>query len=167
VAIDPEAVKKLREMTGAGMLDCKKALEEAHGDFEKAKDILRAKGHEAATKRAERETVEGIVAAYLHHNGRYGALVELNCESDFVARTDDFTKLAQDIALHVAAANPSYLSEEEIPEGAEGRPEDLALLSQPFVRDESVTILDMVNEAISKTGENIRIRRFARFGLGS
>jgi len=166
VPVSTAAVKELRELTGAGMLDCKAALEEAGGDMDKAKEILRAKGHEAAAKRAERETAQGLVASYLHHDGRLGALVEVNCESDFVARTDDFTKLVQDIALQVAAANPSYLGEDEIPEGAEGRPQDLALLRQPFVRDESVTIQDMVNEAIGKTGENIRIRRFARFELG-
>ena len=160
------AVKELRELTGAGMLDCKTALEQANGDLEKAKDILRQKGHAAAAKRAERATAQGLVHAYLHHDGRLGAIVEVNCESDFVARTDDFRQLVQDIALQVAATNPYYLTPEEIPDGTEGDPKELCLLLQPFVRDESVAIQDMITEAISKTGENIRVRRFARFELG-
>jgi len=166
VAVSPEAVKELRELTGAGMLDCKHALEEAGGEFEKAKEILRRKGHALAAKRAERATAEGVVLSYLHHDGRLGALVEINCESDFVARTGDFQQLAQSIALQVAATNPQFVAPEDIPEGAEGDPKELCLLLQPFVRDESVSIQDMVNEAIRKTGENIRVRRFARFELG-
>ena len=164
--ISAAAVKELRELTGAGMLDCKTALESADGDLEKAKDILRQKGHAAAAKRAERVTAQGLVHAYLHHDSRLGALVEINCESDFVARTDDFRRLAQDIALQVAATNPSYLSPDDIPDGTEGDPKELCLLLQPFVRDESIAIQDMITEAISKTGENIRVRRFARFELG-
>jgi elongation factor Ts len=148
------------------MLDCKTALEQAKGDLEKAKDILRQKGHAAAAKRAERVTAQGLVQAYLHHDGRLGALVEINCESDFVARTDDFRRLAQDIALQVAATNPHYLSPDDIPNGTEGDPKELCLLLQPFVRDESLAIQDMITQAISKTGENIRVRRFARFELG-
>ena len=164
--ISPAAVKELRELTGAGMLDCKTALEQAKGDLEKAKDILRQKGHAAAAKRAERVTAQGLVHAYLHHDGRLGALVEINCESDFVARTDDFRRLAQNIALQVAATNPHYLSPDDIPNGTEGDPKELCLLLQPFVRDESLAIQDMITQAISKTGENIRVRRFARFELG-
>ena len=148
------------------MLDCKVALEEADGDFKKAKEILREKGHALAAKRAERSTAEGLIQTYLHHDGRLGALVEINCESDFVARTEDFRQLAQDIALHVAATNPAYVAPEDIPEDTEGDSAEVSLLSQPFVRDESVTIQDMIKEAISKTGENIRVRRFARFELG-
>ena len=166
MAVSPGAVKELRELTGAGMLACKDALEEADGDFEKAKAILAAKGHAAAAKRADRATAEGLVQAYLHHNGRVGALVEVNCESDFVARTDDFRELVKNIALHVAGANPQYVSPEEMPEGAEGDPKELCLMLQPFVKEDSVTIGDLVKEAISKTGENIRVRRFARFELG-
>ena len=166
MAVSSEAVKELRELTGAGMLDCKRALEEADGDFEKAKEILRQKGHAAAAKRAERATAEGLVQAYLHHNGRVGALVEVNCESDFVARTDDFRELVKNIALHVAGASPQYVAAEDVPEGTEGDPKELCLLLQPFVRDESVSIQEMVTEAIRKTGENIRVRRFARFELG-
>jgi elongation factor Ts len=166
VPIPAAAVKELRELTGAGMLDCKTALEQTDGDLEKAKDILRKKGHAAAAKRAQRVTAHGLVHAYLHHDSRLGALVELNCESDFVARTDDFRGLAQDIALQVAATSPRYLSPDDIPDGTEGDPKELCLLLQPFVRDESIAIQDMITEAISKMGENIRIRRFARFELG-
>lgn len=164
--ISAAAVKELRELTGAGMLDCKTALEQVDGDLEKAKEILRQKGHATAAKRAERVTAQGIVHAYLHHDSRLGALVELNCESDFVARTDDFRRLAQDIALQVAATSPRYLSPDDIPDGTEGDPKELCLLLQPFVRDESIAIQDMITEAIGKTGENIRVRRFARFELG-
>ncbi len=159
-------IKQLRELTGAGMLDCKHALEEAKGDIEKAKEILKKKGFAMAAKRAERATAQGLVQAYIHHDGRLGALVELNCESDFVARTDDFRQLAQDIALHVAGANPRYISPDDIPDGTEGDPKELCLLLQPFVRDESVTIQDLITETIRKTGENVRLRRFARFELG-
>jgi elongation factor Ts len=166
VPISAAAVKELRELTGAGMLDCKTALEQAKGDLDKAKDILRQKGHAAAAKRAERVTAQGLVHAYLHHDGRLGALVEINCESDFVARTGDFRRLTQDIALQVAATNPRYLSPDDIPDGTEGDPKELCLLLQPFVRDESVAIQDMITQTISKTGENIRVRRFARFELG-
>ncbi len=164
--VSPAAVKELRELTGAGMLDCKQALEEADGDFEKAKEILRQKGHAAAAKRAERATAEGLVQAYLHHDGRLGALVEVNCESDFVARTDDFGQLVQNIALQVAATDPRYVAPDDVPEDADGDPKELSLLPQPFVRDESVTIQEMVDETIRKTGENIRVRRIVRFELG-
>ena len=164
--VSPAAVKELRELTGAGMLDCKRSLEEAGGDFDKAKDILRKKGIALAAKKAERATAEGLVQTYLHHDGRLGALVEINCETDFVARTEDFSKLAQDIALQVAATNPTYLASDDIPQGTEGDAKQLCLLLQPFVRDESMTVADMVKETIRKTGENIRIRRFARFELG-
>jgi elongation factor Ts len=161
-----EDVKRLRELTGAGMLDCKKALDEANGDFDKAKEVLRKKGFEASAKRADRATGEGVIAHYIHHNQRLGALVEINCESDFVARTDDFRKLAQQIALQVAGANPLYISQEEMTDGAEGDPKDVVLLLQPFVQDESRTIQDLITETIGKTGENVRVRRFARFELG-
>jgi len=166
MAITAQDVARLREDTGAGMLDCKKALEENNGDFDKAKAHLREKGFAAAAKRADRESNEGIITSYIHHNNRYGSLVEVNCESDFVARTDDFINLAQSIAIHIAGANPLYLSEDEIPEGSPDNPKDVVLLLQPFLKDESKTIGDLVTETIAKTGENIRIRRFARFELG-
>jgi len=166
VAISTEDVKELRELTGAGILDCKRALEEANGDLKKAQEILRHRGHAIAAQKSERATAQGLVQAYIHHDGRLGALVELNCESDFVARTDDFRQLAQQIALQVAGANPRYISPAEMPDGAEGDPKELCLLVQPFIRDESRTIQDLITETISKTGENIRVRRFARFELG-
>ncbi len=167
MATSTEDVKRLRDETSAGMLDCKKALDEAKGNFEKALGILRAKGLAAAEKRADRETAEGLIGSYIHHNSRYGALVEVNCESDFVARTDGFRSLVQDVALHIAAANPLYLSPEEIPDGSEDNPKDVCLLLQPFVKDESKTVQDLIAETIAKTGENIRVRRFARFELGN
>jgi elongation factor Ts len=166
MAISAEDVKKLREETGAGMLDCKKALDDASGDFAKAKELLTAKGLDTAMKRGERETAEGLVHSYIHHNGRVGALVEVNCESDFVARTDDFKDLVAAIALQVAGANPKYLSKEDMPAGAEEDAKAVALLEQPYLRDESMTVGQMVTQAIAKTGENIRIKRFARFELG-
>lgn len=166
MAISASDVKELRDLTGAGMLECKKALEDASGDKQKAMDSLRAKGHAAAAKRAERTTVEGLIASYIHHNGRYGSLVEVNCESDFVARTDDFRDLAQEVALHIAAANPLYLSADDLPEGSDEDPKEVCLLLQPFVKDESRTIQDLIAETISKTRENVRVRRFARFELG-
>jgi elongation factor Ts len=159
-------VARLREEPGAGMLDCKKALDENNGDFGKAKEQLRERGFAAAAKRAERETAEGMITSYIHHNGRYGSLVEVNCESDFVARTADFQELVQQLALHIAAANPLYISQDELPEGSEDAPEDVVLLLQPYVKDPARTIQDLVTETIGKTGENIRVRRFARFELG-
>jgi elongation factor Ts len=167
MAISANDVKQLREETGAGMLDCKKALEDAKGDFQKAKDVLKKKGFEAAAKREERETVEGLIVSYIHHNNRFGVLLELNCETDFVARTDDFRALADNIAKHIVGAAPKYLSEEDIPKDEKADPKEVALLSQPYIQDESVTINDMITEARSKTGENIRIKRFARFELGA
>src|SRR2546422_4888119 len=131
MAFSSEDVKRLRDLTGAGMLDCKNALDETRGDFEKAKEVLKKKGFEAAAKRAERSTAEGLIHSYIHHNRRLGALVEVNCESDFVARTDDFRKLAQQIALQVAAANPLYISADEIAHGPAGDPKELCLLEQP------------------------------------
>ncbi|MBI2913677.1 MAG: translation elongation factor Ts [Chloroflexi bacterium] len=159
-------VKELRELTGAGMLDCKRALEEAGGDLGKAAELLKQKGFAMAAKKAERATAQGLVQAYIHHDGRLGALVELNCETDFVARTEDFRQLAQHIALQVAGANPRYLSAQDVPDGAEGDPKELCLLLQPFIRDESLTVQDLITDTIRKTGENIRVRRFARFELG-
>ena len=166
MSVSAEDVKKLRDLTGAGMLDCKKALDETNGDFEKATAQLRARGFAAAAKRAERETAEGLIASYIHHNSRYGSLVEVNCESDFVARTGDFKELVQQLALHIAAAGPLYAAPEDMPEGSEEDPKDVCLLLQPYVKDESKTVQDLVTETISKTGENIRVRRFARFELG-
>jgi elongation factor Ts len=167
MAISAEDVKRLRDETEAGMLDCKKALEEANGDFDKAKEILRNKGFETAAKRAERETAQGLIYSYIHHNNQLGVLLELNCETDFVARTDNFTDLAKKVAIHIAGAAPLYVSKDEIPTGSKDDPKDVALLEQPYVQDESMTIGQMIAEAGGKTGENIRVRRFARFDLGN
>jgi len=166
MAVSVQAVKELRELTGVGMLDCKNALEEAEGDLEKAKQILRRRGIAVAEKRAGRETIQGLVHAYIHPDGRLGALVELNCETDFVARTDEFKALAHDLAMQVAATEPKYVSPEELPPDSDGDPRDLCLLAQPFIKDANRSVQDLINDAIAKTGENIRVRRFQRFQLG-
>ncbi|SHE93618.1 translation elongation factor Ts (EF-Ts) [Caldanaerobius fijiensis DSM 17918] len=194
--ITASMVKELRERTGAGMMDCKKALTEANGDMDKAIEILREKGLAAAAKKAGRIAAEGIIDSYIHGGGRIGVLVEVNCETDFVARTDDFKNFVHDIAMQIAAANPQYVSKEDVPvevvekekeiyraqaknEGkpdkviekmVEGRLEkyykEVCLLEQPFIRDDSKTIKQLLNELIAKIGENIVIRRFVRFELG-
>lgn len=166
MAISASDVKELRELTGAGMLECKQALEAAKGDKAKAIAILKKKGHQLAEKRSDRETAEGMVQSYIHHNHRVGSLVEVNCESDFVARTDDFKHLVTAVALQVAGGNPKYLSKDEIPEGSDEDPSVVALLEQPYLKEPDKSIGEMVKDTIGKTGENIRIRRFARFELG-
>lgn len=166
MVISATDVKELRERTGAGMLECKQALESANGDLDKAMAALKEKGHALAEKRAGRETFEGIIGSYMHHNHRVGTLVEVNCESDFVARTDDFKHLVAAVALQVAGTNPKYLSKADMPEGSEEDPEVVCLLEQSYLKDESKTMAEMVKETIAKTGENIRIRRFARLELG-
>jgi len=164
--IPASLVKTLRDSTGAGMMECKAALREANGDLEEAKLILRKRGLAQAGRKTGRATSEGLVGSYIHLGGKIGVLVELNCESDFVARTTDFRQLAQQIALQVAGANPHYISAADLPHGSEGDPKELCLLLQPFIRDESLTIQDLITDTIRKTGENIRVRRFARFELG-
>ena len=195
MAITTEMVKDLRERTGAGVLDCKKALEEVDGDMEKAMELLQQKGFAIAAKKAEREANEGLVEAYIHSGGKLGVLLELNCETDFVARTEDFRGLAHDLAMQVAATSPRYLAPEDIPAEVlqrerqwqrehvgEGKSEDVierivegklrkyyeevCLLEQPFIKDEGVTVRDLVTSKIAKLGENIKVRRFARFELG-
>ena len=196
MAISAAQVKELRERTGAGMMECKKALEETGGDFEAAVDVLRAKGAAKAAKRAGREAREGMIGSYVHMGGKIGVLIEVNCETDFVARTDDFQGLVRDLAMHVAAANPLAVTAEEIPEEIvereravfreqvknEGKPENLwdrivegklkkfyqdnALLDQAFVKDPDKTIRQLITEVSSKTGENIVVRRFVRYALG-
>ncbi len=153
-------------MTGAGIMDSKRALEEADGDVEAARKILREKGIASAAKKASRDTNEGLVEAYVHSGGRVGAIVELNCETDFVARTEDMKTLAHDVAMQVAAMSPKYVGEGDAPEDEEGNPQETCLLSQPFIRDNGVTVQDIVNETIAKVGENVRVRRFSRFSLG-
>ena len=197
MTITAQMVKELRDRTAAGMMDCKKALQETDGDLEKAIDVLRKKGLSQAAKRAGRETAEGVVSSYLHAGGKIGVLVELNCETDFVARTDEFLKLCRDVAMHVAAADPKFISREEVTGGhldrereifrdqaiAAGKPENIVdrivegkigkyyseccLLEQPFVKDPDRTVGDLVTESIATIGENIQVRRFARYVLGA
>ncbi len=194
--ISSAMVKELREKTGAGMMDCKEALTAAGGDFEKAIDILRKKGLSAATKRSSKAAKDGTVASYIHMGGRIGVMVEINCETDFVAKTDDFQAMAKDIAMHIAASNPLYVRPDEIPPEAlnrekeiyrsqlreEKKPEkiwdkiiegklkkyyeDVCLTEQKFIKNTDITVETLVNNMIAKTGENIIIRRFARFQLG-
>jgi elongation factor Ts len=189
-------VRDLREKTGAGMMDCKKALLETSGDFEKAIEYLRKKGIASAAKKAGRTAKEGAVTSYIHGEGKVGVLLEVNCETDFVARTEQFRAFVKDVAMHVAAANPTYVKPEEIPADviakekeiavaqmqASGKPaavlekiaegkvkkfyEDTCLLQQPFVKDPSKTIEQLLKETIAALGENILVRRFARFQLG-
>nr|WP_276352472.1 translation elongation factor Ts [Cohnella sp. YIM B05605] len=196
LAINAADVKTLRERTGAGMLDCKKALEEANGDMTKAAELLREKGLAAAAKKGDRVATEGIVESYIHGGGRIGVLVEVNCETDFVAKTDQFRAFVKDIAMQIAAANPKYVAREEVPQSDldkereilrnqalnEGKPEKIVdkmvegrinkfyeencLMEQAFVKDPDKSITTLLNEKIAAIGEKISIRRFARFELG-
>ena len=194
--VTAQMVKELRERTGAPMMDCKNALTEAQGDIEKAIDVLRKKGMASAAKKAGRTTAEGAVVSYIHAGGKIGVLVEVNCETDFVARTDDFQALAKDLALHIAAAEPRFVGREEVtPEvldreraiyrdqaAASGKPANVVerivegkmekfygeavLMEQAFVKDPDLKISDLIAQKIGKLGENIRVGRFARFKLG-
>ena len=159
-------VKELREMCGAGIMECRHALVETDGDKQKAVELLKERGCLKAAKKAERVTAQGLIEAYIHTGGRIGAMVELNCETDFVARTDEFKRLAHDIAMQVAAMNPQYLAAEDIPAGVELDAEAACLLSQPFIKDPTRLIKDLIVEVIAKTGENIRVGRFSRFEVG-
>jgi elongation factor Ts len=194
--ITSEMVKELRVKTGAGMMDCKEALAAVDGDFEKAIDYLRKKGMSAATKRSSKAAKDGTIASYIHMGGKIGVLVEVNCETDFVAKTEDFQTMARDIAMHVAASNPVYVRADEIPQDAlereksiyreqltaEKKPEkiwdkiidgklkkyyeDVCLVDQKFIKNTDITVGTLISNMIAKTGENIVIRRFARFQLG-
>jgi elongation factor Ts len=196
MSVSADQIKKLREMTGAGVLDAKRTLEQHDGDFDKALAVLKEKGMNAAAKKSDRAAREGLIETYVHTGGRVGVMVEINCETDFVARTPDFQELAHDIALQIAATKPQFVSQEDIPAAtlaeqkkiftdaalAEGKPanlvekigqgkldsfyRDACLLKQPFIRDESATIHDLIQSRIAKLGENIVVRRFARFELG-
>ncbi len=166
MAITTAEIKALRDLTGAGIMDSKRALEEADGDMDKAQEILREKGIASAAKKSDRETDQGLVESYIHSGGRIGAMVEANCETDFVARTEDFRALAHDIAMQVAAMNPAYIDETAIPEGEDVNPQEACLLQQPFIKDPSMTIDELIRVSVGKVGENIRIRRFSRFSLG-
>lgn len=164
--ITVETIKELREKCGAGIMDCRGALIAAEGDMDKALESLKQKGLLKAAKKAGRETTEGLVEAYIHPGGRIGALIELNCETDFVARTDEFKDLAHDISMQVAAMCPQCVSADELPPDSEDPPETACLLLQPFIKEPSKTIQDIITETIAKLGENIRLRRFSRFELG-
>ena len=161
-----EMVKELRNQCSAGVMECRNALVEAEGDLGKALQVLKEKGLQKAEKKVDRATGQGLVEAYIHTGGRIGALVEVNCETDFVARTDEFKELAHDLAMQVAALSPQYISEEELPEGADIEPQVACLLQQPFIRDSAQTVRDIIVEVIAKVGENIRVSRFSRFELG-
>jgi elongation factor Ts len=196
MSVDVDAVKELRYRSGAGVLDCRKALSECGNDLEKAVDYLREKGLAKAAKKAGREASEGRVFSYIHTNGKIGTLVELDCETDFVARTDEFQGLGKEIAMHIAAAGPSYLTSEDVPQGDldrekeifrqqaldEGKPEHIVdkiaegriakfyeencLMEQKYIRDPEKKIKDLVVEEIAKMGENIVVKRFSRFSIG-
>lgn len=194
--VTAQMVSELRQRTGIGMMECKKALQESNGDMEKAILILRKKGYARAKEKMSRETEEGMVGSYIHLNGKLGVLVEVNCESDFVARNEEFEELVKNIAMHIAAANPQYVSSEDIPEEVleqekeiirdqfkdSNKPpeiiekivlgklgkfyEEVCLLDQPYIKDDKISIKDLLASYIAKFGENLRIRRFARFELG-
>jgi elongation factor Ts len=159
------SIKELRQQSGGGVMDCRRALEEAEGDMARAAKILEQQALADAEKRAHRVTGQGTVTSYIHSGGRIGALVELNCETDFVAKTDEFKQLGRDIAMQVAAMEPVCLSQEDAPEG-ETISDEQCLLLQDFIKDPSKTVGELVTEGIAKTGENIKVRRFARFALG-
>jgi elongation factor Ts len=197
VTISPKDVSELRARTGAGMMDCKRALEESGGDMDKASEILRKKGIAKAEKRAGRTASQGLVVSYIHHNQQVGVLLELNCETDFVARNEAFAQLARDVALHVASADPIGVNPEDVPAeliererriaeeqvAAEKKPEQIrakivdgkikkfvaerTLLEQPFVKNDKITVGDLIKEASGKLGETISVRRFARFQVGA
>ena len=192
---DNNLIKELRELTGAGIIDVKDALEETSGDKEKALELLRKKGIAKLAKKADRVAKEGIVESYIHAGGRIGVIVEVNCETDFVARTEDFKALAKELALHIAAANPLYVSRDDVPteviekereiykEQSAGKPDDViekmiegklakyyeeaCLLEQPFVKNPDKKIRDLISDSTAKMGENVQVRRFARFMLGN
>ena len=164
--VSTEVVKELRQRTGAGVIDCKKALLEAEGDLEKATEVLNQRGLALALKKADRIASQGIIEAYVHSGGQIGAMVEINCETDFVARTDEFKELAHNLVLQIAAMSPQVISPEEVLPGTDADSQTACLLLQPFIKDPSKTIQDVITETIAKVGENIKVHRFIRFELG-
>jgi elongation factor Ts len=164
--ITVDMIKVLREQSGAGIMDCRTALLGTEGDINKALEILKEKGLLKAEKKAGRTTEQGLVESYIHTAGRLGAMIELNCETDFVARTDEFKELAHCLAMQVAALNPKYIAEEDIPEGEEVEPEECCLMRQQYIKDPTKTVKDIIIETIAKVGENIQVRRFTRYELG-
>lgn len=165
--ITTNMIKELREQTGAGIMDCRTVLIGTEGDVEKAKEMLKEKGLLRAEKKAGRTTGQGLIECYVHTAGRIGAMVELNCETDFVARTDEFKELAHCIAMQVAALDPKYIAKEDMPDDVEVEPGECCLLHQQYIKDPLKTVNDMIIETIAKVGENIRVSRFARYELGS
>ena len=165
--ISIEMIKELRDQCGAGIMDCRNALLEVEGDIDKALQMLKEKGLLKAEKKAGRATAQGLIEAYIHTGGHIGAMIEVNCETDFVARTDEFKELAHNLAMQVAALSPQFVTREEIPEGADIEPQAACLLLQPYIRDPSMTVRDVIVETIAKVGENIKVSRFARFELGN
>ena len=165
-SVSVELIKALREQTGAGISDCKRALEDNDSSLERAAAALRQKGFEQAARRADRETSQGLVESYIHTGGRVGALVQLGCETDFVARTEQFRALAHDIAMQVAAMSPVYLSEEDKAADDDRPTAQVCLLQQPFIKDGSRTLADLVRETAAQTGENVRVVHFTRLALG-
>lgn len=193
--ITTEQIQNLRKETGAGMMDAKKVLVEAEGDFDKAVELLRKRGQKVAAKKAEREAKEGLIGTYLHSNGKVGVVVEVNCETDFVARNEQFKELVHDLSLHIAASNPLYVSEQDVPEAVIAKEKEIyaaqlseekvpakmhdkviegklkkfysevCLLNQPFLKDQDKTVADVITEAIAKIGERIVIKRFARLAI--
>jgi len=196
MAVSTEAIKQLRAMTGAGMMDVKKALDETSGDLDKAADLLRERGIAKAAKKSERAAHEGFIGTYVHHNGKVGVMVELNCETDFVAMNDSFHELARNIAMHVAMNDPRYVSRDEVPQeiadaerdafarqaAAEGKPAnvvekiaegrlnkfyaEICLLEQPYIKDDKKTVDTLIKESVATIGENIQVGRFARIAIG-
>ena len=161
-----EQIKALRELAGAGIMECKKALEEAEGDVSKAEQILRDRGIVKVESKAGRETREGVVDAYIHSGSRIGAMVEVNCETDFVSRTPEFKELAHHLTMQVAAMAPEYVDRSEVPEDDPRNPEETCLLQQPFIKDPTKVVHDLVTDLAARMGENIRVRKIARFALG-
>ena len=161
-----ELIKQLRSRTSAGVMDCKRALDKSNGDLDEAEKVLKEQGIASAAKKSNRDTDQGVIETYIHSGGRIAAMVEVNCETDFVARTDEFSSLAHDIAMQVAAMDPVAVSSEDPVDGEQSIPEDSCLLQQTFIKDPSKSIQDLINETVGKLGENIRVRRFQRFSLG-
>ena len=160
-----DQIKALREQTGAGVMDCRKALEDAEGDFTKAAKLIRQKGMIRAERKAGQETAEGVVEAYIHSGSRIGAMVEVNCQTDFVARTSEFKELAHDLAMQVAAMAPEFIDRSEMPQDDGRNPEQVCLLQQPFIKDPSRVIQDLITDVMARVSENIRVRRFSYFAL--
>ena len=166
MAVSVELVRILRDQTGAGIMECKEALESSDGDLERATVVLREKGRASVAKRVGRAINEGVIETYLHTGGRVGAMVELGCETDFVARTEEFLKLAHDIAMQVAAMGPVYVDQDDIEEGDTRPPAQISLMQQPFIKNNSSSVGEMVRELAAKVGENIRVVRFNRLEVG-